>query len=198
MAIETFELRIEGVLGASYRETVLHFSGNGTAAGDTLASADSLVAGWIANCQPAFLLTLPASYSLVQLTARRATPKPSGQSVTNNGLGNVVGTRGSNATSQQMCPSIFLIPAMGTKSGGKIFWPACPQGDMNQSIPSAGWQTAIGNYFTAATTPFTNAGITWHQVIYSKKVGSTSDIQSHQFSPFVGYMLKRRKPAGAV
>src|SRR6478736_2267922 len=135
MATETYELRIQGTLSASYREVVQHFSGNGVSATDTLAAAESLVAGWIAAAQTAFLLTLPATYSLNRLVARRATPKPSAQGITTYGSFSTVGTRGSNANQQQMCPSIFLVPQMGTKSGGKIFWPAVPAGDMVQSIP---------------------------------------------------------------
>lgn len=198
MATEVYELKIDGVLNASYRQTVLHFQGVGTNANDTNAGGLSLTSGFVANLQNLFLLTLPASYSLTRLNARRAIPTPSNVVQVSNGVGNIVGTRGSNATSQQMCPSLFLVPAMGTKSGGKIFWPACPQGDMNQSIPSTAWQTAISNFMTPAIAGFTTSGITWTLVIYSKKHTSTAGITGFQFSPFVGFKNKRRKPVGAT
>jgi hypothetical protein len=87
---------------------------------------------------------------------------------------------------------------MGTVSGGKIFWPAVPQGDIFESIPQAAWQTAVNAWFTAMLAGFTNAGITWLLGVYSKKHNSFAQITGHQFSPLVGFLKKRKNPTGAV
>lgn len=198
MATETYELSLSGTLNASYRETVMHFTGVGVASGDTLAAGESLILGFRTNLEALFLATLPASYFLILYQARRATPKPSAVAHTSYGAMSTPGTRGSNANAQQTCPSIFMVPPMGTKSGGRIFWPAIPNGDLVQSNYSAGWQTAVNAYFTAAIAGFTQSGITWTQAIYSRKLQTASTIVGHNFSPLVGFQGRRRKPVGAV
>lgn len=198
MATETYELSIDGLNTSSYRDTVLHFSGVGVASGDTLAAGESLIAGFIANCETLFLLTMPQSYSLIAYRARRATPKPSFVAHNEFGVGAKQGTRGSSTTAQQTCPSVFLVPTMGTKSGGKIFWPCVQAGDINQNQYVAGWQTAVNNVLAAMIAGFTTAGITWTLAIYSRKHGSTSNVAGHNFSPVIGFQGRRRKPTGAV
>lgn len=198
MATETYELSIQGINNASYRETVLHFSGVGVATGDTLAAAESLLNGWDATCSTAWLATLPASYQLVQIQARRVMPKSSATATKQFGVGTRPGTRGSNATGQQTCPSIFLVPAMGTKSGGRIFWPDVPQGDLNQSAYVAAWVTLINTALGLMITGFTNSAITWTLGVFSRKLGTFSNIASHSMSPVIGFQSKRRRPVGAV
>jgi hypothetical protein len=132
------------------------------------------------------------------LQARRATPKPSAVAHTAYGYGSVTGSRGSNAVGQQTCPSIMLVPTMGVKSGGRIFWPDIPAGDLAQSSYSAGWKTAVDAAIAAMVTGFTNAGITWTLAIFSRKLGSTSNVAGHNYSPVIGFQGRRRKPVGAV
>jgi len=198
MATETYELAIEGTVVASYRQTLLHFTGVGVASVDTVAAGESLIAGFIANCEVSFLLTLPQAYSINAYRARRATPKPSFVSHQEFGVGVKQGTRGSDAVGQQTCPSIFLVPTMGTKSGGRIFWPSIPAGDVQQSSYVAAWQTAVNTALTAMTTGFTNAGITWTLAIFSRKLLTASTVAGHNFSPLIGFQAKRRSPIGAV
>lgn len=198
MANRCFQLAISGVNTASYRQTVLHFASTGTNDNDTLAAGESLNAAFDASLKNLWLLTLPATYSLVLLQARRVGLKPSAVAHKSYGVGAVNGTRGSNATGQQTCPSIFLVPTMGVKSGGRIFWPDIPQGDLVTSTYSAGWQTAVNNFLTAALAGITNAGITWTLCIFSRKLSQISSITNHSFSPLIGFQGRRRKPIGAV
>jgi len=198
MATETYELRIQAADVASYRENVLHFSGVGVATNDTLAAAESLCTAFDGTWKSLWLATLPAQYYLVTIAARRVSPKPSAVGYITYGVGSTVGTRGSNAVAQQTCPSIFLVPTMGTKSGGKVFWPCIPAGDISSGAYSAGWKTAVDAFFTSTVAGVTVGGITWTQVIYSRKHNTSSVITGHSYSPVIGFIGKRRKPAGVV
>lgn len=198
MANRCYQLSVEGVLSASYRANILHFQSAGTVDTDTLAGAESLVNAFDASLKTKWLATLPATYSLVTLQARRVDLKPSATGYKTYGFGGAPGTRGSNGTGQQTCPSIFLIPTMGVKSGGRIFWPSIPDGDLVTSSYSAGWQTAVNSWFTTALAGITSGGITWTLCVYSRKLNLISSIASHTFSPVVGFQGRRRKPAGAV
>lgn len=198
MATQVYEIDINGTLEASYRQTTLHFQGVGVSEGDTLAAAESLVTGWDANIKTSFLATLPGAYFLFDIRARRAFPKPSAVGYKSYGQFAVTGTGATNATAQQTCPSIFLVPTMGTKSGGKIFWPAIPAGQLVDSAYQAAWKTAVDTCIAAMVTGFTTAGITWTLCIYSRKLQSASTVTGHNFSPVIGFQGKRRKPSGAV
>jgi len=198
MANRCYQLSIEGVLGASYRANILHFQSAGTVDTDTVAAAESLCSAFDASLKALWLATLPASYQLINLAARRVDMLPSATAYLTYGVGSTIGTRGSNGCGQQTCPSIFLIPTMGVKSGGRIFWPSIPDGDLVTSSFSAGWQTAVNAVLTAAIAGITAAGITWTLAVYSRKLNLISNIASHTFSPVVGFQSRRRKPAGAV
>lgn len=198
MATETYELRIEGVNMASYRETVLHFSGVGVASGDTLAAGESLITGFRASLESLFLTRLPASYNLMMYSARRVSPKPSAVARTGFDYGALAGSVGSASVGQQICPVIFLVPTMGTKSGGKIFVPAVSAGDIINSAYTGPWKTAWANFIVAAQAGFAAGGITWTLAIYSRKHNTTSPVTSFAYSPVIGFQSKRRKPVGAV
>lgn len=198
MATEVYQLGVEGIVGTSYVECVLHFQGVGVSSGDTLAAGESLNLGFDASLRALWLATLPPNYLLTRLCSRRVSAVPSATAVESEVAGGYTGTRGTQSTGLQTCPSVFLVPTMGTKSGGKIFWPAIPQGDLNDSSYAAGWKTAVDAFIAAAVAGFTQAGITWTLCIWSRKHGSASTVAGHNFSPVIGFQGKRRKPAGAV
>lgn len=198
MANRIFSLQIQGVLNASYRDTVLHFQSTGTNDNDTVAAGESLCNGWNTAIRALWLATLPGSYFLVRLQARREVLHPSAETCKYYGVGADPGTRGSTANAQQICPAVFLVPTMGVKSGGRIFWPCIPDGDIVQGVPVAGWQTAVDAVIAALVAGFTNAGITWTLAVFSRKLGTVSNVASHSMSPVVGFQGKRRKPVGAV
>lgn len=198
MANRCYQLAIDGLLLDSYRQTVLHFQSTGTADNDTLAAGESLVAAFAASAMANFLATLPASYVITQLSARRVDLKPSAVAKTFYGVSSHVGTRGTDATANQTCPSVFLVPVMGVKSGGKIFWPAVPQGDLVQNVPATSWVTVIDSFIAGLISGISNAGITWTLAVFSRKLQTISNVTNHSLSPVVGYQSKRRKPVGAT
>jgi len=191
-----YSLTIEGVLQENYRANVLHFQSTGTNDNDTLAAAESLVNGWTTSIKALWLATVPSAYSYYRLSARRVDLKPSAVGHKYTGQGLNFGTRGTDATYQQCSPSIFLIPTMGAHSGGKIFWPAVPQGDIIQNLPTVAWQTAVDACIAAMVSGFTNSSITWTLAVFSKKLNTISSVVSHTYSPFVGFLLKRRATSG--
>jgi hypothetical protein len=87
---------------------------------------------------------------------------------------------------------------MGTKSGGKIFWPTISLGDIVNSSPISAWRTAVTAWLNAVKAGITNAGITWTLAIWSRKTQSTANVSIGQFSPLIGFQSNRRKPTGAV
>lgn len=198
MANRCYQLSIEGTLNASYRQTVLHFQSAGTNDNDTVAGCKSLVAAWDASVKTQFLATVPSAYSITRIVARRVDLTPSASTCKYYGVGSQIGTRGTDGTGQQTCPSIFLVPTMGTKSGGKIFWPTIPQGDIVQSAIASAWQTVVNTCIATMVGGITNAGITWTLAVYSRKLNSIANVASHNFSSVIGFIGKRRKPVGAV
>lgn len=198
MATRVYQLSIQGVLLTSYRETVLHFTSPDTNDNDTVAAGESLMNAFNSAALTQFLATLPAQYNLVRLTARRVALKPSATTCKFYAIGTAPGTRGTDGTGQQTCPSIFLVPTMGTKSGGRIFWPSIAQADLVQNSPSSGWQTAVNTVIATLIAGITSASMTWTLTVFSRKLGTTANITSHSFSPVVGFIGRRRKPVGAV
>jgi hypothetical protein len=195
MANRIYSLRLEAFLQNSYIETVLHFQSTGTADNDTLAAAESLCNGWNTSIKSLWLATLPSAYFVYRLSSRRVDLKPSATGHKYLLQGTAVGTRGTDATALQTCPSVFLIPTMGTSTGGKIFWPAIPQGDLVDSVSSVSWQTVVDSCIAAMISGFTNSGITWTLCIYSRKHNTASNVVGHTYSPFVGFQVGRRGPS---
>ncbi len=196
MATETFELRIDGMHFNEYTENVLHFSGVGVDPDDTYRDAQSLINGWKAALEALFLAMLPATYHLISYASRRWQNKPSSVAHQVYISPGQAGTGGSLGEATQLCPVIFLVPTMGTKSGGKIFLPAVPQGSIIGNQPQAAWVTAVQAFEAALISGFTNDGMTWTSVVASHKTGVSSTVISAHLSPVIGYQRKRRSPVG--
>jgi hypothetical protein len=198
MATENYLLSIQGSVSGQYNECVLCFQSAGLSSVDTLGEGGDLINSFIAHGQALWLAMMPASYFLDVLQARRAFPKPSAVAHAQNQNFAVPGTRGSNATSYNLCPAIFLIPPMGTKSGGRTFLPAVAQGDVVNNTYLAAYLTAINNFFTAAIAGFAGSGTNWHLAIFSRKNVSASLVASFSPSLRLGFQGKRRKPVGSA
>lgn len=197
MATQTYLLSVQGAVLGSYNECVLAFQSTGLSATDTLDAAGDLVNAFQAHAQTLWLDCLPASYYLNILSARRATPAPSAEAHIQYQAFSVQGLRGAGATAYNLCPSVFLVPPMGTKSGGRVFMPAIAQGDLTNNSYLGAYVTAIDNLFTALTAGLAGSGTNWQLAIYSRKNLSTSLALSWVLSPRIGFQGRRRNPAGA-
>lgn len=197
MAEELYELSVVGNLNGEANECVMHFIGNNLTANDTQASAVDLLNSWAANIRSLWLPPLPASYQIDLLQARRVVPKFGQGAYIQMQKGSFPGTGGSNMCGYQLCPTIFLVPPMGTKSGGKVFFPSIPAARIAGNAPSALWISQINSLFNAMATNFGTGAITWVQGILSRKLGTYSAVMNHTISARLGFQSKRRKPVGA-
>jgi hypothetical protein len=197
MATELYELSVQGNHNGQFIENVLHFQGDNLTINETFPSGRDLVASWTTNIKALWLACLPATYTLDRLAARRVIAKPSAVYHTQNQRGTNPGTFGSVAASYQLCPTVFLVPPSGIKSGGKIFMPAIDITAINGNIYTAPYIAAINAMMSAATNNFGVTAITWQQAIFSRKLISYSLVSAWTLSTRIGFQSRRRKPVGA-
>lgn len=198
MANRCFQLTLTGVALASYNQTALHFQSGGTSDNDTLAAGESLNAAFETSLRTLWLNTLPGDYNLMSLRTRRVDLKPSATAISDYQYGTQYGNRTGAVAGLQTCPSVFLIPTMGTKSGNRIFWPCIAGPDIVLSIPTSAWQTTVNTFLAAAIAGVTSGGMTWTLCTYSRKLNSFGTVAGHNFSPVVGFQGRRRTPVGAT
>lgn len=197
MATENYVLSIQGINSQSYNECQLCFQSAGLSSTDTLDAGGDLINAFAAHLSALWLACLPGSYFLSAVTARRAFPKPSAVAVAQQQAFALSGTRAGSSTAYNLCPSVFLVPPMGIKSGGRIFMPAVAQADVVDNGYLGSYVTAIDAMMTAATTGLAGSGTNWKLAIFSRKNVSASLVQSWVLSPRIGFQSRRRKPVGA-
>lgn len=198
MATENYQLSIQGSVQGQYNECVLCFQSSGLTSNDTLDAGGNLINAFITHGQALWLAMLPTSYSLDVLAARRAFPHPSATAHVQNQAFAVGGTRGSDTTAYNLCPSVFLVPPSGVKSGGRVFLPCVPQGDIVNNSYVTAYANAVTAYFAAAISGFAGSGTNWQLAIYSRKNVSAALVNSFGLSERLGYQSRRRRPSGSV
>lgn len=196
MANEVYQLKIIGGLNGQYRENVLSFEGLGVDTNDTMKAGNDLIGAWNTHLAALWLAMLPPTYMIERYEVRRIQLKPSAVAKVQKQYGSTPGTRGTNATAQQTCPMVFLIPAMGTKSGGKIFLPAVPQSDIINSAYAAGWITVVNAFFTAAIGSNAGSLYAWNLGVWSRKLRTFSNVLSYHLSPAIGFIHRRKLQSG--
>ncbi len=198
MATENYLLSIQGSIAGQFNECVLCFQSAGLSSVDTLGEGGDLINSFIAHAQAKWLAMLPGSYNLDLLSARRAFPKPSANAMVQNQAFSVTGTRGASATTYNCCPSIFLIPQMGVKSGGRVFLPGVAQGDIINNAYLAAYRTAIDTFFIQCIAGLAGSGTNWQLAVFSRKTASASLVASYGPSTRIGFQGRRRKPVGSA
>src|SRR5262245_7354410 len=141
MATELYQFRIGGIHNIQPFENVLYFVGENLAAGDVIVNAKDLTGAFETAIQGLYLNLLPASCQVMRYTAKRQDVAGGVEVVKQYAFGDLPGTLGGEATSDQLCPIVRLIPPMGTKSAGRFFLPAIDEGNIANNIPSATWIT---------------------------------------------------------
>lgn len=198
MATENYLLSIQGSVQGQYNECVLCFQSNGLSSSDTLDSAGDLVNAFNTHGLALWLAMMPNSYYMDVLSARRAFPKPSATAFIQAQAFTALGTRGGTSTAYNLCPSVFLVPPMGVKTGGRVFLPAVAQADIVNNQYIGAYITAVDNFFGAAVSGFAGSGTNWHLAVYSRKNVSASLAQSWALSPRLGFQSRRRRPTGSA
>ena len=194
MSSEVYELRINSATTTERQQNVLHFVGGNITGDDTFSNGKFLLDAWTTNIKAKWLACLPDNCWLESLQARRATPKPSVVRHSEFSINTEVGTFGSGMELDQLCPSVFLIPATGTKTGGKIFMPAASNGAILNNQYDAGYITAIDTLFNALLTNFGVSGKTWQLVVFSRKLATFSLVMGFSLSGRFGFQKRRRVP----
>lgn len=196
MATELYELSVEGIHNGQFVENVMHFVGDNLTANDTWESGYDLLHSWETNIVSLWQACLPQSYQVTRTTARRILVKPSVVAHTQYQMGDLPGTGATDAASYQLCPSVFLVPPLGVKSGGRVFMPAISVVDINGNVYASGYVANINALFTAMTANFGTGSITWQMAILSRKLGTYALVKAWGLSPVIGFQSRRRKAVG--
>lgn len=192
MATEVWELRISGYSGPEPNQSVQHFISDNVSVGDSAHDGYQLIASWTANVLPKWKALCASDYYVDNLEARRVIPKFSAVAHNRLPFRTVPGTFAGTSIANQVCPSIFLIPPMGIKSGGRIYLPSCPRNFILNNTHSAAAITALTNWGNVVTANFGTGALHWQQAIYSKKLNSASLVQAWKYSPIIGFQNRRR------
>lgn len=194
MATETYELIVRGQLAYEPNAVVMHFQSDNVTANETLANGESLLASWANNVESLFLGCLPPDYFMDRITARRVGPGHSAVAHVQSDFDNNSGTLGNPSQSTQMCPSIFLVPPIGTKSGGRVFMPGVGSDQILNNAYTGGYLSAIHAFMNAQIVNFGVSGAHWQQVIFSRKHLTSVHVMAYQLSPVIGFQRRRRSP----
>lgn len=193
MATDYYQLRVQGLHQTEYNECVLHFRGVNLTAADYIPNAQNLLLAFQALVQSQWLAVLPASYQLLRLTAKKASPGGGGEQTGQYQFNAEPGAVAGGAAAQQLCPVIILIPPMGIKTAGKIFMPCIAESQIQANVVNSTWQADIATLMGTLITGFTDSVITWDLAIYSRKNASFSEVADYSLSPIVGFQRKRQR-----
>lgn len=196
MATGLYRTEWKGDLAGQFRENVIHWRLNPDPGGNGYDTSESIIVALNSTFKSLWLAMLPPDYNLAAIFARQLGPLTSTYASVDYQEGLAVGTRGSGAVSQQLCPCVTLIPPMGTKSAGRCFLPAVDQGDINLNVATAGYLTAVGNFFNPAIAGISVSGGTLSLAIFSRKLNTSSEVSTFNVSPAIGYQRRRARPIG--
>ncbi len=198
MSTENYLLSVQGVAQTSYNECVMCFQSAGLSSSDTLDAAGDLCNAWQTHAMSAWVACLPDTYQVLRIAARRAFPTPSAEAHLSFPVGTWLGTGGADGTSLSLCPAVFLVPPMGTKSGGRIFMPAIFKGAISNNTYAGGYVTLIDTLLGVLTAGLAGSGTNWKLAVYSRKNVSASLVNTWVLSPRIGFQGRRRKPVGGT
>jgi hypothetical protein len=193
MAIDFYELRVQGLHQTEYNECVMYFKGDNLTAADYITNAGDLASSFESDMKALWLACLPASYALGRLSAKKASTGGGGTVDRQQTLASSVGTVSGGAASQQLCPVVRLIPPMGVKTAGKIFMPCIAESMINSNVVTAGWLAAITNMMNDLMGGFGPGSITWTLQVFSRVNRSFSDVLAFDTSPIVGFQRRRQR-----
>lgn len=195
MANATYQLSITCTHYNQFVENVLHFQGDLADGSQPLAEGLDLIDSFRVVAMPLWIACLPPTVTQDRLSTRCVLPAgPSNgahQQVINSAF---IGTFGTGAQSENLCPAINLIPPMGVKSGGRVYMPCVPKEAIDNNQFTTAYRTAINVLFDLLRGGFSNSSTTWKLAIFSKKLSISSLATAHSLSAAIGYQGRRRKP----
>jgi len=193
MAIEVYSLTVAGHVMDQPMTSILHFVGTGMTADLTYETGTNLVTLFDADFLAEWLAICPNSYDLDYLRARRVKPKQSAEAFKQYQSNSQSGTFSSDAVSTELRPSMFLVPVLGTKSGGRIFLPSAPDDSIAANLYQGAYVTACNTLMTNLTTNHVSGGITWTLCVFSRKLNSYSDVSAWHLSARLGFQKRSKR-----
>lgn len=195
MANAAYLLSVTGTHYNQFVENVLCFIGDTADGTQPLTEGRDLIDAFQANAQAEFCSCLPPTYTLDRYSARCVSPPGPGNvahlQVINSGI---VGTDGTGAVSENLCPVVNLVPPMGIKSQGRIYMPCVAKSSIDNNQFVAGYRTAINAFIGVMRGGMVNSSITWKLGIYSKKNGTAALALAQSLSAAIGFQGRRRRP----
>jgi len=193
MATDYYRLRIQGLNQFEYNECVLHFKGVNLDVADYLENAADLNSAWDSTAQSPWNDMLPVSQQTMRLSASKASAGGGAEITTQYALGSQIGTVSGHAASQQLCPVVRLIPSMGVKTAGKFFLPCIAEGDVNANVVQSSWIANLDVLMSSLLAGLSVSAITWTPVVYSRNLGTFSDVITYDTSPIIGFQRRRQR-----
>ena len=194
MASELYQLRLSGNHTSEYWENVLYFQGDNLSAGDVIHNARDLLSNWVNNGQEPFLNLLPNTCYLNREVGKRQDVAGGIEVVNQYDYQALQGAAADQASSQQLCPIVRLIPPMGTKTAGRFFLPGIAEADVEANTPSADWLSRLSTLMSILIGGMNDGAITWKIAVFSRKLGTHALALDYDTSPIVGWQSRRRKP----
>lgn len=194
MASELYQLRISGNHTSEYWENVLYFQGDNLSAGDVIHNARDLLSNWANNARDPFMNMLPSTVYCNREVAKRQDDAGGIEVVNQYDYQANQGTVSGEASSQQLCPIVRLIPPMGTKSAGRFFLPAIAEGQVEANTPSSTWLSNLSTLMSILLGGMNDGAITWTIAVFSRKNNSHQKALDYDTSPIIGWQSRRRKP----
>lgn len=193
MAIDFYQLSVHGLHQFEYNEVVMFFRGSNLTAANYMENAEDLAEAWFSEAGGQWLDLFPESYTLMRLSAKKASAGGGGTFNKQFQWGDSLGQVAGPAASQQLCPVVRLIPPMGTKTAGKMFLPCIASSQVGGNQVSSTWLTNLDAYMGIVLNPFVISSIEWQQVIFSRKDGTFALAQSYDTSPIIGFQRRRQR-----
>lgn len=197
MAIGLYRVDFRGNLVGQFRENVFHLRLDPEPAANPFDTANAIALALNTTFKPLWLAMLPSDYALDAMLVRRLGPTGGPYAIIDYQSGVAIGTRDTDTAGQQLCPCVTLIPPMGVKSAGRFFLPAVGKTQIQMNVYTAGYRTAVSNFFTPLIAGFSVSGGTATLAIFSRKTNTSSTAVTFNLSPALGYQRKRARPIGS-
>lgn len=195
MATATYALTISGLHYGKRLENVMHFTGDPADGSNTLAEGKDLIDSFVDAAELNFLNCLPPTYQILRYSANVVHPRKISNvphmDVTNAAKN---GSFGTEAQSDNLCPSITLIPPMGIKSPGRIFMPCIAKEAIANNVYTGTYVTDLDIFMQSILADFAISSTQWHLAVYSRKNDTAVRALAYTTSPAIGFQSKRRRP----
>lgn len=195
MSNATYQLVIQGTHYHEAIENVLTFKGDLADGSQPMTEGADLVDAFEGAVRTLYLGCLPPTFLLDRYVTRCMLPAGPSNNYHRQIINDArVGTFGTAAQSDNLCPAINLIPPMGVKSGGRIYMPCVPKTAIDNNLFTAGYIAAVQAFMAPLIAGFSNSATVWKLAIYSKKNATSSLAAAFSLSAAIGFQGKRRKP----